>query len=65
MAKSGFRGPYVDQDTLARVRGSAEFERLMIRAELIVDNVGVTSANLGERLMSQMSVFNEQVEELT
>jgi hypothetical protein len=53
------------QDTLARVRGSAEFERLMIRAELIVDNVGVTSANLGERLMSQMSVFNEQVEELT
>jgi hypothetical protein len=53
------------QDALARVRGSAEFERMMLRAELIADNIGVTGASLGERLMSQMSVFAEQVEELT
>jgi hypothetical protein len=36
-----------------------------VRGELIVKNVGVVSAFLGERLMSQMSVFSQQVEELT
>lgn len=53
------------QDRLARVRSSAEFERLTLRAGLIADNVGVTGANIGERLMSQLSVFAEQVEELS
>ena len=33
--------------------------------ELIVENIGVVSAVLGERLMSQMAMFAEQVEELT
>ena len=32
---------------------------------LIVENIGVVSAVLGERLMSQMAMFAEQVEELT
>jgi hypothetical protein len=54
-----------DQDKLARIRSSEEFERLTLRAELIVENIGVVSAFLGERLISQMSVFSQQVEELT
>jgi primosomal protein N'' len=54
-----------DKDKLARIRGSEEFERLTARAELIVENLGIIAAFLGERLMSQMSVFSQQVEELT
>ena len=54
-----------DQDKLARIRNSEEFERLTVRGQLIIENLGVVGAALGGRLMSQMSVFGEQVEELT
>ncbi len=52
-------------DKLARIRGSEEFSRLTARAGLIVDNLGVIGTLLGERLMSEMSMFSKQVEELT
>src|SRR5271169_4296678 len=54
-----------DQDKLARIRSSEEFERLTVRGQLIIENLGIVGAALGGRLMSQMSVFGEQVEELT
>jgi hypothetical protein len=54
-----------DKDKLAHLRGSEEFERLMLRGDLIVDHLGVVGGFLGERLMSQMSLFGQQVEELT
>ena len=54
-----------DQDKLARIRSSKEFERLTVRGQLIVENLGVVGATLGDRLMSQMAMFTEQVEELT
>jgi hypothetical protein len=54
-----------DQDKLARVRSSEEFERYTVRGQLIVENIGIVGAVLGERLMSQMSLFAGQVEELT
>lgn len=54
-----------DQDKLARIRSSEEFERLIVRGQLIVENIGVVSAFLAERLISEMSVFSQQVEELT
>lgn len=54
-----------DEDKLARIRSSEEFERLTLRAQLIVENIGIVSAFLGERLMSQMAVFSQQIEELT
>ena len=54
-----------DQDKLARIRSSEEFERLTVRGQLIIENLGFVGAALGGRLMSQMSVFGEQVEELT
>ena len=54
-----------DQDKLARIRSSEEFERLTVRAQLIVENLGIVGAALGGRLMSQLAVFGAQVEELT
>jgi len=53
-----------DQDKLASIRGSEEFERHTARALLCVENIGVVSAALGERLLSQMAVFAEQIDEL-
>ncbi len=53
-----------DQEKLSRVRGSEEFERMTVRAQLIVDDIGITGAFIGERLMSQMSTFIKQVEDL-
>jgi hypothetical protein len=54
-----------DQDKLARIRGSEEFERLTARAQLVAEDLGIVGAVLGGRLMSQMAVFSRQVEELT
>ena len=54
-----------DKDKLARIRSSEEFERLIVRGQLTVENIGVVSTFLAERLMSQMSVFSQQVEELS
>jgi hypothetical protein len=54
-----------DQDKLARIRSSEEFERLTVRGQLIIENLGFVGAALGGRLMSQLSMFGEQVEELT
>ena len=54
-----------DQDKLARIRSSEEFERLTVRAQLIIENLGIVGAALGGRLMSQLSVLGAQVEELT
>ena len=54
-----------DQDKLARIRSSEEFERRTVRGDLIVENLGIVGAALGDRLMSQMAVYGEQVEELT
>jgi len=54
-----------DQDKLARIHSSEEFLRITARAQLIVENLGIIGAALGDQLMSQLSVFNTQVEELT
>jgi hypothetical protein len=62
---SGFFLLRGDQDKLARIRSSEEFERRTVQGQLIVENLGVVGAALGARLMSQMSLFGEQVEELT
>ena len=36
-----------------------------MRGQLIIENLGIVGAALGGRLMSQLSMFGEQVEELT
>jgi len=54
-----------DKDKLARLRGTEEFERLTSRAMLLVENLGIVDGALGERVMSQMALFGQNVEELT
>jgi hypothetical protein len=54
-----------EQDKLARVRGSEEFARLTVRAQLIADDIGIVGALIGERLATEMSMFSQQVTDLT
>ena len=54
-----------DQDKLAAIRGSEEFERQTARAQLIADHIGIVGAAIGERLTGQMTLFGQQIEELT
>jgi hypothetical protein len=54
-----------EQDKLARVRGSEEFARLTLRAQLIADDIGIVGAVLGDRLASEMATFSQQVADLT
>jgi hypothetical protein len=53
-----------DRDKLAHLRVSEEFERQTLRGQLIADNLGVVGAALGERLVSEMATFAQQVDEL-
>jgi len=54
-----------EQDKLAQVRGSQEFGRLTLRAQLISDDIGIVGAALGERLAAEMSTYTQEVEDLT
>ena len=54
-----------EQDKLARVRGSEEFARLTLRAQLIADNIGIVGAVLGERLGAEMATYEQQLGDLT
>lgn len=54
-----------EQDKLARIRYSEEFERLTVRAQLIADSIGIVGAALGDRIASQMTVYSQQVGDLT
>lgn len=54
-----------DRDKLAHLRASDEFEQRTLRAQLIAEHLGVVGAAIGERLMSQLAVFAEQLDELT
>src|SRR5215469_11442605 len=54
-----------EQDKLARVRGSEEFARLTLRAQLIAENIGIVGAVLGERLGAEMATYEQQLGDLT
>jgi hypothetical protein len=53
-----------DQDKLARIRASQEFERFNARGQLVVENLGIVSALLGERLVAEVGLFDQQAQEL-
>jgi hypothetical protein len=53
-----------DREKLNALRTSEEFLNLNIRAELIVDNFGVTNAFIGEELQRQFAYFGAQASEL-
>ncbi|HLG09892.1 MAG TPA: hypothetical protein VI409_14590 [Gaiellaceae bacterium] len=50
-----------DAGKLAALRVDEEFEAAIMRASLVVDNVGVVGASTGARLERQMSTFMEAV----
>jgi len=62
---SGFFLIRGSQAQVAAVRGSEEFERQTARGQLIVENIGIVGAAVGERLASQMALYTAQLEELT
>jgi len=53
------------REQLAEVRTSEDFRRHVTRAQLIVENIGVVGANLGQGLADQMALYQAQVSELT
>jgi hypothetical protein len=61
---NGFIITYGDQSSLDAVRSSPEFQRLVVRAASIVDNLGVVNASTGEALGVQMGLFGEIAGEL-
>jgi hypothetical protein len=52
------------RDSLDEIRSGEEFRRLVARAAMVVDNVGVIDAYTGEALAQQMSLFRTVSEEL-
>lgn len=53
------------QEGLDEVRRSDEFQRSTARAGLIIEGLGVVSCALGESLGTQLSLYQEQISELT
>ena len=51
-------------DQLNEVAGDDEFIRMTARAQMIVDNVGVVRAALGDGLGAQVQIFQDVVAEL-
>jgi hypothetical protein len=49
---------------IARMTASEEFQRLNIRANLIVDDLGVVPGWCGDALMQQMGWFAEAIDEV-
>lgn len=54
-----------DREKLNALRTSEEFLRLNIRAGLVVDNLGVTYAFIGEELQRQFTEFQRHATELS
>jgi hypothetical protein len=54
-----------DAEKLDEVRRSDEFQRLLIRAGLIVENLGVITGSTGDAIAAQMGVFAEETAALS
>ncbi len=54
-----------DREKLNALRSSEEFLRLTNRAELVVDNVGIVTAFIGEELQRLFTDFQTQASELS
>jgi hypothetical protein len=62
---SGFTLARGSEAQMAAVRAEDAFEQLMTRAALIVQNVGVIDAALGDGLQAAIGVYQEAVTDLT
>jgi hypothetical protein len=62
---AGFALLHGDREKLDRLRSDAEFVRHTNRANLIVDNLGIVAAFTGEELTTMLSVYEQEISELT
>jgi hypothetical protein len=53
-----------DRAALSEIRFSEEFERIIIRATVVVDSVGVVPAYAGQALAQRMALGQEAAAEL-
>jgi hypothetical protein len=53
-----------ERSALDTIRSSADFQRLLVRAGSVIDNLGVVSAYSGDALGQQMALFGEIAQEL-
>jgi hypothetical protein len=49
------------EDQIAAVRRDEEFERLMTKASLIVDDLGMIGAAIGESLARALAIYQEEL----
>jgi hypothetical protein len=61
---TGFMLVYGERSRLDQLRESEEFERIVLRADAVVDELGVVTAYAGDALGRQMSKFQEMAGEL-
>ena len=54
-----------DQETVARLRGSEEFVRIVARVQLVHSHVGVVGAYTGAELQALFALWDQQRAELT
>ncbi|HYB27216.1 MAG TPA: hypothetical protein VEF89_11425 [Solirubrobacteraceae bacterium] len=60
----GFFLIHGERSSLDAVRSSAEFQRLLVRAGSVIDNLGLVGAYSGDALGEQMALFGEMAQEL-
>jgi hypothetical protein len=48
-------------DQIDAVRRDDDFIRHMLRADLVVENLGVVGASLGERIAQEMALYQEEI----
>lgn len=56
---AGFFLLHGERSALDTIRSSPEFQRVIVRAGSVVDNLGVVSASGGDALAQQMALFGE------
>lgn len=61
---AGFAVLNGDAPALAEVRASEDFQRLVARAGLIVENLGVVTAMTNAGLQTQMGIYGEETAKL-
>jgi hypothetical protein len=61
---AGFFLLHAERSALDTIRSSEEFQRLMVRAGSVIDNLGLVNASSGEALGQQMALFGETAQEL-
>jgi hypothetical protein len=58
---AGFELLRGSEEQIAEVRNAEDFQRLIAKASLVVDNLGVVSVALGEGLGRQIAIYQESI----